>query len=41
MTAMIPFQYGDCEVRTVTIDGVPWFVASDVAKILSYRSAPE
>lgn len=41
MTAMIPFQYGDREVRTVTIDGVPWFVASDVAKILSYRSAPD
>lgn len=41
MNDLIPFQYGDREVRTVTIDDEPWFVASDVAKILGYRSAPD
>ncbi|MCZ1070782.1 phage antirepressor [Rhodococcus sp. A5(2022)] len=34
-----PFQYGDTAVRTIDIDGEPWFVASDVARILEYRDA--
>lgn len=38
---VIPFVYGDREVRTVTIDGEPWFVATDVAKALGYRNAPD
>lgn len=41
MNDLIPFQYGSREVRTVAVDDVPWFVASDVAKILNYRSAPD
>lgn len=41
MTALNLFQYGDNEVRTVAVDDAPWFVASDVAKILNYRSAPD
>lgn len=36
---VIPFVYGDREVRTVTIDGEPWFVATDIAKTLEYRDA--
>lgn len=26
------------EIRTVTIDGEPWFVGKDVAKILGYSN---
>lgn len=29
------------EIRTVEIDGEIWFVASDVAKILGYKNAPD
>ncbi len=25
------------EIRTVTIDGEPWFVAKDIASILGYK----
>ena len=31
------FDFHDRAVRTVVIDGVPWFVAMDVAKVLGYR----
>lgn len=36
MTALDIFQYDDQQVRTVIIDGEPWFVARDVAQILGY-----
>lgn len=39
MTALTPFDFNGQQVRTVTADGEPWFVASDVAKILGYREA--
>lgn len=39
MTTLTPFQYGDQPVRTLLDEGEPWFVASDVAKILGYRDA--
>lgn len=29
------------EVRTVEINGEPWFVASDIAKVLGYRMASD
>lgn len=39
-TDMIPFTYEGSSVRLVTDDnGEPWFVASDIAKILGYREA--
>ena len=42
MNEVIPFTYEDTNVRTVaTEDGTPWFVASDVAKILGYRMASD
>lgn len=34
MSELIPFQYGATPVRTVIIDGEPWFVASDILEIL-------
>lgn len=40
-TSIIPFQFQDREVRVVDVDGAPWFVASDVAKILGYAAAKD
>ncbi len=40
-TSVMPFTYEGQQVRTVDVDGELWFVATDVAKILSYRSAPD
>ncbi|WP_051305605.1 BRO-N domain-containing protein [Desulfogranum mediterraneum] len=34
--AITPFDYEDHEVRTITKDGEPWFVAKDVAEVLGY-----
>lgn len=30
----MPFQYGDTTVRTVVIDGQPWFVLADLCRVL-------
>lgn len=37
MNALTVFNYGAAVVRTVVIDGEPWFVAKDVAEILGHR----
>ena len=34
MNDVIPFAYGDHRVRTLTVDGEPWFVLADICKIL-------
>jgi len=34
VTELIPFAYGDRPIRTVVIDGEPWFVAADVCAVL-------
>ncbi|MDY5132266.1 phage antirepressor [Actinotignum urinale] len=39
MSKIIPFTFNNTELRTLNIDGEPWFVASDIAKILGYRDA--
>lgn len=39
MTALSVFRFDGADVRTVVIDGEPWFVAADVAAILGYREA--
>lgn len=31
---LVPFNYGDAEVRVVTIDGDPWFVLADLCRVL-------
>lgn len=41
MSALEIFKYDGADVRTVTIDGEPWFVAADVARILGYRMASD
>ncbi|MGO3089546.1 MAG: BRO family protein [Galactobacter sp.] len=41
MNELTPFTYLDKPVRVVDVEEEPWFVASDVAKILGYRSAPD
>lgn len=33
------FRYDTSPVRTITIDGEPWFIAADVAAVLGYRDA--
>ena len=38
-TDITPFAYGDQQVRVVTRDGEPWFVAADIAQVLGYRDA--
>lgn len=38
---LTPFDYSGQEVRVVTVDGEPWFVAADVARILGYRMASD
>lgn len=38
MSAVIPFQYDGAPVRVVEIDGEPWFVAADVARVLGYAN---
>jgi prophage antirepressor-like protein len=35
---IVPFNFGSHEVRTLTIDGEPWFVAADVAAVLGYSA---
>lgn len=39
MSELIPFHFDGAEVRTVTIDGEPGFIAADVAKILGFQDA--
>jgi anti-repressor protein len=35
---IIPFQFGESQIRTVFQFGEPWFVASDVARVLGYTN---
>lgn len=38
MTALIPFDYSGRQVRTVQVDGEPWFVAADVCAVLELNN---
>lgn len=38
MTALDVFQYAGQQVRTVLVDGEPWFVAADVCRILEHTN---
>jgi prophage antirepressor-like protein len=33
-TALVPFQFDGHELRHIMLEGIPWFVASDIAGIL-------
>ena len=35
------FHYEGTTIRTLTVDGEPWFVAADVAQVLGYRKASD
>lgn len=39
--SLVPFNFDDNLVRSLMIDDSPWFVATDIAKILDYRNAPD
>lgn len=34
---IVPFDYGGAQVRTVLVDGEPWFVLADLARVLAIR----
>ncbi len=36
---VVPFRFESHEVRTLTIDGNPWFVAKDVCDVLEYANS--
>jgi prophage antirepressor-like protein len=38
---VVGFNFHNSEVRTVTIDGEPWFVGKDVAQALGYKRAAD
>ncbi|WP_192378662.1 BRO family protein [Rhodococcus rhodochrous] len=35
---LVPFTYGTTNVRTIDLNGEPWFVAADVASVLEYSA---
>ncbi|MGW2666098.1 phage antirepressor [Nocardia tengchongensis] len=37
-TDLMPFTYEGAELRSFVIDGEPWFVAADVARLLEYSA---
>lgn len=38
---LVPFEFNEHQVRTVTVDGEPWFVVSDVCEVLDIQNAPD
>jgi anti-repressor protein len=36
---LLPFTYEDSQVRTVLMEGEPWFAAADVCAVLGYRNS--
>lgn len=40
MNDILPYDFDDELVRVVMIAGDPWWVATDIAKVLGYRDAP-
>lgn len=38
MSSLQPFLYGSNEVRTVVVDGEPWFVASDLCRVIEHSN---
>lgn len=41
MSDLTVFAFDTAAVRTLTIEGEPWFVAGDIANVLGYRNAPD
>lgn len=39
-TALTVFAFDTAAVRTLTLDGEPWFVATDIANVLSFKHVP-
>ena len=37
---LVPFNYGEAQVRVVTIEGEPWFVLADLCKVLGLSRRP-
>jgi len=41
MNSLIPFNYNSKQVRTITKDGEPWFVATDICEVLDIQNATQ
>lgn len=41
MSNITNFNFNGADVRTIQIDGEPWFVAADIARVLEYREAKD
>lgn len=39
VSSVIPFSFGAQQVRTLLVDGEPWFVATDISTALQYRDS--
>lgn len=39
MADIVPFDYGNHEIRVVVIDGEPWWVARDVCAVLGIANS--
>ncbi|WP_440221208.1 phage antirepressor [Dietzia sp. MNB45] len=37
---LVPFNYGDAQVRVVSIEGEPWFVLADLCRVLGLTRGP-
>lgn len=40
-TQVVPFNFGSHQVRVVTLEGEPWFVAADVCAAFGYQNPTE
>jgi prophage antirepressor-like protein len=38
---LVPFNFDDSLIRSTLVDEQPWFIATDIAKVLEYRNAPD
>ncbi|SFE55265.1 Phage antirepressor protein KilAC domain-containing protein [Actinopolyspora alba] len=41
MTELVPFTYGHHQIRTLSRDGEPWFVATDGCRVLDIRNVAQ
>jgi anti-repressor protein len=39
MSNIIPFDYSGNQIRVITVDGEPWWVAKDLMTVLGYKAA--
>lgn len=40
-TSIVPFDFNGAEIRTIVINGIPWFIVVDVCRVLSIANVTE